>query len=82
MCFGDLFGFGIISGLGGVEERGSLLEMIENGKKEVLLVGMYVRMFLKDGDSIILRGFCVDDGKGVCVGFGCCLGIIYGGLQR
>lgn len=79
---GDLLGSGTISGPGGVEERGSLLEMTENGKKEVLLAGMHARTFLKDGDSITLRGFCADDGKGVRVGFGRCSGTIYGGPQR
>ncbi|KAK4665653.1 hypothetical protein QC763_404110 [Podospora pseudopauciseta] len=79
---GDLLGSGTISGPGGVEERGSLLEMTENGKKEVLLAGMNARTFLKDGDSITLRGFCADDGKGVRVGFGRCSGTIYGGPQR
>ncbi|KAK4174571.1 hypothetical protein QBC36DRAFT_333393 [Triangularia setosa] len=79
---GDLLGSGTISGPGGVEERGSLLEMTENGKKEVLLAGMNTRTFLKDGDSVSLRGFCADNGSGVRVGFGRCAGTIYSAVQR
>ncbi|KAK0702890.1 hypothetical protein B0T21DRAFT_378201 [Apiosordaria backusii] len=81
MRTGDLLGSGTISGPGGVKERGSLLEMTENGKNEVLLAGMNARTFLKDGDSVTLRGFC-DDGSGVRVGFGRCAGKIYSAVQR
>ncbi|KAK4199300.1 hypothetical protein QBC40DRAFT_84951 [Triangularia verruculosa] len=82
MRTGDLLGSGTISGPGGVEERGSLLEMTENGKKEVLLAGMNARTFLKDGDSVTLRGFCADNGSGLRVGFGRCSGTIYSGVHR
>ncbi|KAL2162299.1 hypothetical protein VTH06DRAFT_7212 [Thermothelomyces fergusii] len=77
---GDLLGSGTISGPGGVGERGSLLEMTENGKKEVLLAGAEARTFLKDGDTITLRGFCGQEGARV--GFGECRGTIYGAVQR
>ncbi|KAL2187156.1 Fumarylacetoacetase [Thermothelomyces heterothallicus CBS 203.75] len=77
---GDLLGSGTISGPGGVDERGSLLEMTENGKKEVQLVGMDARTFLKDGDTITLRGFCGEEGARV--GFGECRGKIYGAVLR
>ncbi|SPQ26750.1 4f6d2aec-dc99-47a1-9b2a-1dd811b10846 [Thermothielavioides terrestris] len=77
---GDLLGSGTISGPGGAGERGSLLEMTENGKKEVLLAGMDARMFLKDGDSVTLRGFCGPDGARV--GFGECRGRIYSAVRR
>ncbi|KAJ4287441.1 hypothetical protein N0V88_007714 [Collariella sp. IMI 366227] len=62
---GDLLGSGTISGPGGLDERGSLLEMTENGKKEILLSGMDSRTFLKDGDTITLRGSCGPDGARV-----------------
>ncbi|KAK0743010.1 hypothetical protein B0T18DRAFT_174157 [Schizothecium vesticola] len=75
MRTGDLLGSGTISGPGGPEERGSLLEMTEGGKKEVLLYGMDARKFLKDGDTITLRGWCGQDGARV--GFGECRGRIY-----
>ncbi|KAL2198085.1 hypothetical protein P885DRAFT_33772 [Corynascus similis CBS 632.67] len=77
---GDLLGSGTISGPGGVDERGSLLEMTENGKKQVLLAGMDARTFLKDGDTITLRGYCGE--VGARVGFGQCRGRIYSAVQR
>jgi fumarylacetoacetase len=76
---GDLLGSGTISGPGGVDERGSLLEMTEDGKKQVLLCGMDVRTFLKDGDSVTLRGSCGQ--PGARVGFGECKGRIYSAVQ-
>ncbi|KAL8297359.1 hypothetical protein RB597_006452 [Gaeumannomyces tritici] len=71
---GDMLGSGTISGPG-AGERGSLLEMSEGGKKDVELYGMDVRKFLKDGDTVTLRGFC--GAKGQRVGFGSCTGRIY-----
>ncbi|KAH7028012.1 uncharacterized protein B0I36DRAFT_247341 [Microdochium trichocladiopsis] len=76
---GDLLGSGTISGPG-AREKGSLLEMTEGGKKEIMLAGMEVRTFLKDGDAIVLRGDCgagVEYGR---VGFGECVGRIQTGL--
>jgi len=72
---GDLLGSGTISGPQGTGDQGSLLEMTDNGKKEVLLAGMDARRFLKDGDTITLRGHCGPDGARV--GFGDCRGRIY-----
>ncbi|KAK4442193.1 hypothetical protein QBC34DRAFT_499841 [Podospora aff. communis PSN243] len=72
---GDLLGSGTISGPGGSSECGSLLEMTQNGKKEVLLYGMDARTFLKDGDTITLRGVCGEDGARV--GFGECGGRVF-----
>ncbi|KAK0617490.1 hypothetical protein B0T14DRAFT_435752 [Immersiella caudata] len=72
---GDLLGSGTISGPGGLSECGSLLEMTQNGKKEVLLYGMDARTFLKDGDAITLRGVCGEDGARV--GFGDCGGRVF-----
>jgi len=77
---GDLLGSGTISGPGGSDECGSLLEMTQGGKKEVLLYGMDARTFLKDGDSITLRGVCGEDGARV--GFGECRGRVYGAPQK
>ncbi|KAK4133694.1 Fumarylacetoacetase [Trichocladium antarcticum] len=79
MRTGDLLGSGTISGPGGQGESGSLLEMTENGRKEVLLRGTDARTFLRDGDSITLRGFCgAENGR---VGFGECRGKIAGAAQ-
>jgi fumarylacetoacetase len=75
---GDLLGSGTISGETEAE-RGSLLELTEGGKKDVLLYGMDARKFLKDGDTITMRGFCGPDGARV--GFGECRGRIYGPLR-
>ncbi|KAK3901996.1 hypothetical protein C8A05DRAFT_34316 [Staphylotrichum tortipilum] len=75
MRAGDLLGSGTISGPRGAGDQGSLLEMTDNGKKEVLLAGMDARRFLKDGDTITLRGHCGPDGARV--GFGDCRGRIY-----
>ncbi|KAL1846409.1 hypothetical protein VTK73DRAFT_289 [Phialemonium thermophilum] len=72
---GDLLGSGTISGTG-EGEQGSLLELSQGGKKDVLLCGMDARKFLKDGDTITIRGFCAADGTGR-VGFGECSGRIY-----
>ncbi|KAK0709920.1 hypothetical protein B0T26DRAFT_723503 [Lasiosphaeria miniovina] len=77
---GDLLGSGTISGPGGEGESGSLLEMTHGGKREVLLSGMDARTFLKDGDTITLRGSAGP--RGARVGFGECVGRVYTSLRR
>ncbi|KAK5653785.1 hypothetical protein OQA88_7943 [Cercophora sp. LCS_1] len=79
---GDLLGSGTISGPGGPAggECGSLLEATLGGKKEVLLYGMDARTFLKDGDTVTLRGACGSDGARV--GFGECRGRIFSSVLR
>jgi len=79
MKTGDLLGSGTISGTA-PGERGSMLEMSEGGKKDVMLYGMDMRKFLKDGDAINIRGFCGEDGWRV--GFGDCAGRIYSAVAR
>lgn len=76
---GDMLGSGTISGLE-TSERGSLLEMNEGGKKDIMISGMNVRKFLKDGDNITMRGVCGKDGEKV--GFGDCSGTILTAIQR
>jgi fumarylacetoacetase len=71
---GDLLGSGTISGKG-EDDLGSLLEMSGGGKKEIMLKGMDVRKFLKDGDTITIRGVCGGE-PGALVGFGECVGKI------
>ncbi|KAI1503410.1 hypothetical protein F5X99DRAFT_406992 [Biscogniauxia marginata] len=78
MRTGDMLGSGTISGPES-RQRGSLLEMSEGGKKDVMLYGMDVRRFLKDGDSVTLRGVCGKPGERV--GFGECVGRIQGAIQ-
>lgn len=68
---GDLYGSGTISG----EEQdsfGSMLELCWKGTREVSLGNGHVRKFLKDGDNVIISGFC--DGGNYRVGFGTCEG--------
>jgi fumarylacetoacetase len=71
---GDLLGSGTISSKGD-DGLGSLLEMSAGGKKEIMLAGMDVRKFLKDGDTITIRGVCGGE-PGALVGFGECVGTI------
>ncbi|KAI1361668.1 hypothetical protein F5Y08DRAFT_330639 [Xylaria arbuscula] len=73
MNTGDLLGSGTISGRG-PRESGSLLELSKGGKEDIMLYGMDVRRFLKDGDIIIIRGSCGQPGQRV--GFGECWGRI------
>jgi fumarylacetoacetase len=73
MQTGDLLGSGTISG---TEDgtQGSLLEQCYGGKKNIMLSGMEVRKFLKDSDTITIRGVCGEAGG--LVGFGTCIGTI------
>lgn len=74
---GDLLGSGTISGPV-PEQSGSLLELSEGGKREIQLNGgNETRTFLKDGDTVTLRGFCVGK-EGKRVGFGECTGRVQG----
>ncbi|KAI1099988.1 Fumarylacetoacetase [Jackrogersella minutella] len=73
MRTGDLLGSGTISGPS-LREKGSFLEISEGGKKDIMLYGMDVRRFLKDGDTVTIRGICGKPGERV--GFGDCVGRI------
>lgn len=73
MQTGDLLGSGTISGKGD-GTLGSLLEMNQAGKKDIFLAGMDVRRFLKDGDTVTLKGVCGE--QGALVGFGECVGTV------
>jgi fumarylacetoacetase len=52
---GDLFGSGTISGPER-EQRGSLLELSWNGADPIALPDGSTRVFLEDGDEVVLRG--------------------------
>jgi fumarylacetoacetase len=67
MQTGDLIGSGTISGTG-TDDLGSLLEMNQGGKKDIMLAGMDMRKFLKDGDTVTLRGVCGAE-EGALVGY-------------
>ncbi|WAR11118.1 FAAA-like protein [Mya arenaria] len=68
---GDLMGSGTISGE--MEDSfGSMLELCWKGTKTIELENGVTRKFLKDGDEVIMTGFC--NGNGYKVGFGTCVG--------
>ncbi|KAN0068309.1 hypothetical protein V8E54_013505 [Elaphomyces granulatus] len=70
---GDLLGSGTISGnVPGTE--GSLLEQTNGGKRPIRLADGTERLFLEDGDEVVLRGMCGKEGGHV--GFGDCVGVI------
>ncbi|EMC95137.1 hypothetical protein BAUCODRAFT_527281 [Baudoinia panamericana UAMH 10762] len=71
---GDLLGSGTISGLND-DDRGSLLEMSKGGKTPFKLSDGSERVFLKDNDSINIRGWAGGEGASR-VGFGHCSGTI------
>lgn len=69
---GDLLGSGTISGTE-PKTQGSLLEQT-NGKSPIKLADGSERIFLEDGDTIVLRGKAGTEGS--YVGFGDCTGTI------
>eukprot|EP00429_Kryptoperidinium_foliaceum_P009423 CAMPEP_0176009026 /NCGR_PEP_ID=MMETSP0120_2-20121206/4042_1 /TAXON_ID=160619 /ORGANISM="Kryptoperidinium foliaceum, Strain CCMP 1326" /LENGTH=661 /DNA_ID=CAMNT_0017341817 /DNA_START=111 /DNA_END=2096 /DNA_ORIENTATION=- len=68
---GDLLASGTISGQT-EEAYGSMLELSWKGSKTIDLGGGEERKFLKDGDLVIVEGFCA--GEAGRVGFGVCSG--------
>ncbi|XP_039756256.1 fumarylacetoacetase [Pararge aegeria] len=69
---GDLLGSGTISG-DSSDSYGSMLELSWKGTKPIRLQNGEERKFLQDGDTVILRGYCVNE-IGVRLGFGKCEG--------
>ncbi|CAH4030192.1 fumarylacetoacetase [Pieris brassicae] len=69
---GDLLGSGTISG-DTSDSYGSMLELSWKGTKPLRLKSGEERKFLQDGDTVILRGYCVNE-NGVRIGFGNCAG--------
>lgn len=65
---GDFLGSGTQSGPL-PEEAGSLLELTEGGKKPIVFSNGEQRVFIEDGDSIIMRGWAQKDGA-PRIGFG------------
>ena len=70
---GDLYGSGTISGPT-KESYGSMLEISWNGTEPIAMKDGSERTFLKNGDTVILRGYCKNDK--VRIGFGECRGTI------
>ncbi|VVC97880.1 unnamed protein product [Leptidea sinapis] len=69
---GDLLGSGTISG-DTSDSYGSMLELSWKGTKPLRLKNGEERKFLQDGDTVVLRGYCVDE-SGLRIGFGKCEG--------
>lgn len=70
---GDLYASGTISGPS-PGSYGSMLELTWNGKKPLALPDGSERVFLNDGDTVTMRGYCEKDG--VRIGFGECQGTV------
>ncbi|WP_372945400.1 fumarylacetoacetase [Muriicola sp.] len=64
---GDMMGSGTISGPT-PDSFGSMLELSWQGSKEIPLSDGTTRKFLKDNDTVIMKGYCSKDG--VRIGFG------------
>jgi fumarylacetoacetase len=73
---GDLIASGTVSGAT-KESRGCLMELTQRGAEPIALPNGEVRRFLRDGDEVILRGYCEREGFRR-IGFGECRGIIAG----
>jgi fumarylacetoacetase len=71
---GDLIASGTVSGPA-KENRGCLLEITSNGSEPLQLRTGEERVFLNDGDEVILTGNCERD-KYVRIGMGVCRGIV------
>jgi fumarylacetoacetase len=71
---GDLLGTGTISGPT-KNSLGCLLEITRRGAEPIQLPTGESRKFLEDGDEVILRGYCEQEGN-PRIGFGECRGII------
>lgn len=76
---GDLLGTGTISCTGN-QGQGCLLEATSGGTTPVQLSDGTERVFLQDGDTVELSGFC--QGEGYRVGFGVCCGQLLSGRDR
>jgi len=81
MRTGDLIGTGTVSGdavdqKGKKLELGCLFETTEAGTKSLTLEDGEVLKFLKDGDEIVLEGWCSDANGNMKLGFGECRGVI------
>mmetsp|Transcript_24014 Transcript_24014/g.77129 ORF Transcript_24014/g.77129 Transcript_24014/m.77129 type:complete len:438 (-) Transcript_24014:1513-2826(-) len=70
---GDLLGSGTISGTD-PGSYGSMLELCWKGTKPIAMPDGSERKFLKDGDNVIMTGFC--QGADFRVGFGTCEGVV------
>lgn len=72
---GDLLGSGTISG-STKESSGSLLELTRQGSEAIDLPNGQRRTYLEDGDEIVFRAWCRQEGR-AAIGFGECRGRIH-----
>ncbi len=71
---GDLFGSGTLSGPT-LDQAGALIELTQGGKNPVQLPNGEQRVYLEDGDAVVLRGWCEKPGA-ARIGFGECVGTV------
>ena len=71
---GDMFGSGTLSGPAS-DQAAALLELTVGGKQPVQLPNGEQRVFLEDGDTVALRGWCQREGA-ARIGFGECVGTV------
>ena len=71
---GDLLGSGTLSGPE-ASQVAALLELTVGGKNPVQLPHGEQRVFLEDGDTVVLRGWCQREGA-ARIGFGECTGTV------
>ncbi len=73
---GDLFGSGTASGPDPKSQGGSLAELTRGGTEPIELPGGERRWFLEDGDTVVLRGWCGEDGDRSTVALGEVVGTV------
>jgi fumarylacetoacetase len=71
---GDLLGSGTLSGPEPAQ-AGSLLELTDGGRREIVLPSSETRGFLEDGDRVVLRAWCERQGHRR-IGFGTASGTV------
>ncbi len=71
---GDLLGSGTLSGPT-LDQAGALIELTQGGKTPLQFANGEQRVYLEDGDAVVLRGWCEKTGA-VRIGFGECVGTV------
>jgi fumarylacetoacetase len=71
---GDLFGTGTLSGPS-LDQAAALIELTEGGKRPLALPDGQQRVWLEDGDTVTLAGWCEAPGA-ARIGFGTCVGTV------
>jgi len=71
---GDLLGSGTLSGPT-LDQAGALIELTQGGKTPLQFANGEQRVYLEDGDAVVLRGWCEKPGA-TRIGFGECVGTV------